>query len=120
MATPYCLCLVTVGDQKTAASITDLLLKEKLAACVSALPGLNSASTWEGRTERASEILLIIKTRTSLRDDVSQAVRGLHTYSVPEIIFFDIADGNKAYLDWLGASTPFAAKILKDKDNNIL
>jgi periplasmic divalent cation tolerance protein len=103
MATPYTICLVTVGDEKTASVITDELLKKKLAACVSTVPGLVSVYRWKNKIERAREILLMIKTKKALREDVTRAVRRKHPYSVPEILFLDIDNGNKEYLDWLGA-----------------
>ncbi|HAF95639.1 MAG: hypothetical protein A2X34_06215 [Elusimicrobia bacterium GWC2_51_8] len=118
MPTPYNICLVTVGDKKTASAITDALLKEKLAACVSAVPGLVSTYRWKGKIERSSEILLIIKTRKALREDVMQAVRGKHPYSVPEMLFFDIENGGKDYLNWLGANTLFTTNIPKDRPGN--
>ena len=118
MTTPYNICLVTVGDKKTASIITDALLKEKLAACVSTVPGLASVYRWKGKIERSSEILLIIKTRKTLREDITQAVRRKHPYSMPEILFLDIAEGGKDYLDWLGANTLFTTNIPKDKTEN--
>ena len=122
MPTPYDICFVTVSDEKTATLITDELIKEKLAACVSAVPGIASTYRWQGKVERAQEILLIIKTRKVLREDIIQAVRRKHAYSVPEIAFLNIDDGNKDYLDWLGANTLFTSNISKDRleNNNLL
>ena len=116
MATPYNICLVTVGDEKTAALITDELLKKRLAACVSAVPGITSVYRWKNKIKRGREILLVIKTKKTLREDVTLAVRRKHPYSVPEILFVDIAAGGNDYLDWLGANTLFfTADVLKDK-----
>jgi uncharacterized protein involved in tolerance to divalent cations len=42
-------------------------------------------------------------------------VKELHSYTTAEIIFFDIADGNEEYLDWIGANTLFSSNISKDK-----
>ena len=67
MATKYDICFVTVGDRKTAGTIASGLLKEKLAACVSAVPGVESSYWWKDRIETSSETLLIIKARRILR-----------------------------------------------------
>ncbi|MCX5784529.1 MAG: divalent-cation tolerance protein CutA [Elusimicrobia bacterium] len=115
MPTPYDICFVTVSDEKTASIITDELIKEKLAACVSAVPGLSSTYRWQGKIEHTQEILLIIKTRKVLREDIIQAVRRKHAYSVPETVFLNIDEGNKEYLDWLGANTLFTSNISKDR-----
>ena len=118
MTTDYTVCLVTVEDKKSAAKITDCLLKLKLAACVSAVSGLSSVYRWQGKIERASETLLIIKTRAALRSAVTAAVRLHHPASVPEILFFNIAGGSRAYLDWLRDNAPSASGILKGKVRN--
>jgi len=118
MATAYDICLVTVGDEKTASVITDTLLKEKLAACVSAVPGLSSTYRWKGKIENSREILLIVKARKILRNDITQAIRQKHPYEVPEILFINIDEGNKDYLNWLGANTLFTSNISKDRPEN--
>ncbi|OGR68762.1 MAG: hypothetical protein A2081_05080 [Elusimicrobia bacterium GWC2_61_19] len=115
MATAYDLCFVTVGDKKTAEKISSGLLEGKLAACVSAVPGLESAYWWKDRIEKASEILLIIKTRRALREDILQFVKEHHPYAVPETVFTEMDGASKDYLDWLGANTLFTTNIPLDK-----
>lgn len=115
MATKYDICFVTVGDEKTAEKITSGLLKERLAACVSAVPGLRSSYWWKDRIETASETLLIIKSRRILREDIVQFVKRNHPYAVPETVFTEINGGSSAYLDWIGANTLFTTNIPLDK-----
>jgi periplasmic divalent cation tolerance protein len=114
MATKYDLCFVTVGDKKTADEIASGLLKERLAACVSAVPGLESSYWWKDRIEKAQEILLLIKTRRALREDVMQFVKQHHPYTVPEMVFVEMDGATREYLDWLGANTLFTTNIPKD------
>ncbi len=113
MPTQYDLCLVTVGDAATAEKISSGLLKERLAACVSAVPGLRSAYWWKERIERSEEVLLLIKTRRALREDVVQFVKKHHPYSVPETVFLEMAAASQDYLDWLGANTLFTTNVPK-------
>jgi periplasmic divalent cation tolerance protein len=115
MPTQYDLCLVTVGDKKTADEISTGLLKERLAACVSAVPGLESSYWWKDQIEKSSEILLLVKTRRTLREDIMQFVKQRHPYTVPEIVFLEMDGASKDYLDWLGANTLFTTNIPKDK-----
>ncbi len=115
MNTKYDICFVTVGDKKTAEKITSGLLEGRLAACVSAVPGVESSYWWKDRIEKSSEILLIIKTRRALREDIMQFVKNNHPYNVPETVFTEIDGASKEYLDWLGANTLFTTNITKDK-----
>ena len=115
MPTPYQLCFVSVGDENTASLISQSLVEKKLAACVSVIGNVSSCYRWQGKVEKSPEFLLIIKTRKNLLEDVLQFVKRNHTYTVPEILFLDIENGNKEYLDWLGANTLFTTNIPNDK-----
>lgn len=115
MTTQYDICFVTVGDKKTADEITAGLLNERLAACVSAVPGVQSSYWWKNRMETSAETLLIIKTRRTLRENVIQFVKSRHPYEVPETIFTGIDGAPADYLDWIGANTLFTPNIPKDK-----
>ncbi len=115
MSTQYDICFVTVGDRKTAGEIASGLLKERLAACVSEVPGVESSYWWKDRIEKSSETLLIIKTRRILREDIIQFVKSRHPYAVPETIFTEIDGASREYQDWIGANTLFTTNIPKDK-----
>lgn len=107
MADAYNVVLVTVPDRKTAEDLAEGLVKAKLAACVNIVPGLTSVYWWEGKVDRAEELLLVAKTRASLVPELVKFVRKNHPYTVPETISLPILAGNPAYLDWLGANTLF-------------
>lgn len=115
MPTIYDICFVTVGDRKTAEEIASALLKERLAACVSAVHGIESSYWWKDRIEKSSETLLIIKTRRTLRVDIIQFVKARHPYAVPETVFTEIDGAGQDYLDWIGANTLFTPNIPLDK-----
>ncbi len=107
MSTSYCVVLITVPDIKTAEKIQNGLVERKLAACVNAVPGVSSVYRWEGKVEKANEILLVCKTRAALTPELAEFVRKNHPASVPEIISLAIETGSTPYLDWLGANTIF-------------
>ena len=90
------------GENATA--LASALVREKLAACVNRISGVESTYTWEGRVERDTEDLLIVKTRAGLFDRLKERVQALHVYDVPEIIAVPIVEGNESYLEWMGAS----------------
>ena len=93
-------------------------MNEQLAACVSAIAGMKSIFRWKGKMEEADEVLLIIKTRASLREEVMQCVKKNHNYEIPEILFIPV-EGSREYLDWIGANTRFSmAEPEKQEDSS--
>lgn len=86
---------------EVAEQIANSLVQEDLAICVNIIDQLLSIYKWEGQVERAHESLLIAKTTTEKTEELIERVREIHPYEVPEVITFDIDDGNPDYLDWL-------------------
>ncbi len=97
--------LVTVGNEEEAAKIGRTLVEEKLAACANMVPRIRSIYSWKGTICDEQESLLFIKTRTSLFPALRNRIRELHSYEVPEIISFPIAQGLPEYLDWVVGET---------------
>src|ERR1700733_12444429 len=54
------------------------IVEQRLAACVNILPGMVSHYWWQGTVERGEEVVMIIKTRASLAERVSAAVKADH------------------------------------------
>lgn len=94
----------TCPDADSAARIARTLVEERLAACVTRLPGARSCYRWEGRVEEATEELLMIKTTLARLDALERRLHELHPYEVPEFLTFP-AGGSPAYLDWVAAMT---------------
>jgi periplasmic divalent cation tolerance protein len=85
------------------------LVEKRLAACVNILPGMVSHYRWEGAIERGEEIVMLIKTRASLAEDVRAAVKAGHSYSTPAILVLPIESVDQTYLGWILAETEGAA-----------
>ena len=81
------------------------LVERRLCACVNILPGMVSYYWWNGAIERGEEAVMIIKTRASLSDQVSAAVKEMHSYSTPAILMVPIESVDQDYLGWLMAET---------------
>jgi len=94
---------VTASSNSEAKHITKNLLSQKLAACVNLLP-VTSMYEWEGEMQESSEILMMIKTRSSLVPALTVAVQQLHSYDVPEVISVPVEQGSPTYLYWVRAS----------------
>lgn len=99
------LLLVTVPDAECGEKIARALLDRRLAACVNRLGPVRSLFRWEGKVDAADELLLVIKSRASLRARIEAAIAQLHPYDVPEVLALPIAGGSARYLAWLAAET---------------
>lgn len=97
----YC----TVPNKKMAKNITKILMKHKLAACVSMIENVKSVFSWDGEICEEKEILLMIKTRRTNYGKIKLVIEDIHAYSVPEIIALPIVDCSEDYLKWLVKET---------------
>lgn len=97
----YRVIFTTCPDPAVADSIARALIEERLAGCVNILPAMQSVYTWRGKTETASEHLLIIKARAADYPAIEARIRALHPYELPEIIAVRLTDALPEYLAWL-------------------
>jgi periplasmic divalent cation tolerance protein len=82
-----------------------VIVERRLAACVNVIPGMISHYWWEGKMERAEEAVAIFKTRAALAEQVSDAVKELHSYATPSIVVMPVESVEQTYLGWLLAET---------------
>lgn len=81
------------------------LVTQRLAACVSIVPGVESVYTWNDQMEVSDEILLIIKTTAQRYEELEKQIKQLHQYTTPEVVALRVERGLDAYLKWLRDST---------------
>jgi periplasmic divalent cation tolerance protein len=81
------------------------LVERRLCACVNILPGMVSLYWWQGAIERGEEVVMIIKTRAALAEQVRAAVRELHSYTTPAVLVLPIESVDPDYNTWLIAET---------------
>lgn len=82
----------------------NLLVENRLAACVNIIPSMSSIYRWEKKVECASEAILIVKTTHTQKNRLLIEVKKLHSYSMPCVLFFEVSGGNPDYLDWVNHS----------------
>ncbi len=99
------LCLCTVPDVATARAVAHALVEERLAACVSLLPGVQSVYRWQGRIEHSEEVQLLVKTTHHCLPDLQRRIVAIHPNALPELIAVEAAGGLPAYLDWVASET---------------
>lgn len=97
---------ITAGTDEEARKVAEALLNRRKAACVNIVPGVSSLFWWQGKLDSAQEILLIVKTRASLVNEIVSLVREVHSYDVPEVIALPIVGGNQDYLEWIASIAP--------------
>lgn len=102
--TRFIVVFVTAASLSQAKKISGALIKNKIAACVNIIKGIESVFFWEGKVNSQKEVLLIIKTERSRFDLLKKVIKSLHSYSVPEIISLSIVSGDKKYLRWISES----------------
>ncbi|ONK75630.1 uncharacterized protein A4U43_C03F18900 [Asparagus officinalis] len=102
---PSIVVYVTVPNKEAGKKLSESIITEKLAVCVNRVPGVESVYWWDGKVQTDSEELLIIKTRESLLDALTEHVKRNHEYDVPEVISLPITGGNLKYLEWIKSST---------------
>jgi len=57
---------------------------------------------------------LIVKTKKRLFEALTAEVKGIHSYTVPEIIALPIVQGQEDYLKWLSESTRTEEEAVKN------
>jgi periplasmic divalent cation tolerance protein len=97
--------LITAANAGEARRIADALVEERLAACASILPGVQSVYRWQGAVVRDAEVMVTAKTRAALVDAAVARVKALHGYQVPCVVALPILAGNPDYLRWLETET---------------
>ena len=97
--------VVAVDTEENASRIAEALVGEHLAACVQVGGPVTSRYRWEGGVETAREFLLTAKTREDAVNALTERVRQLHPYDLPEVTVVPITGGFAGYLDWIRAET---------------
>ncbi|MFN0123530.1 MAG: divalent-cation tolerance protein CutA [Blastocatellia bacterium] len=101
--TEFVIVITTVENQRDGDVLSHLLVTRELAACVQTLPAIASVYRWQGKVERATEHLLLIKTTRALYPELEQVIREHHPYQTPEILALPVLAGSPDYLAWLAS-----------------
>ena len=93
------LLITTENNKKGAKKIAKLLLKKKLASCVS-LKKINSIYEWEGNLEKVNEVEITIKSKPKLKNALIVFLKKITSYDLPQIIYKKF-NSEKKYLNWV-------------------
>jgi periplasmic divalent cation tolerance protein len=98
---PISVIMTSVGTEQQAVEISEELVARRLATCINIVPCLRSIYRWKGKVCEDSEYLLIIKTRRALFGAVSEAIREIHSYELPEVLEFPVATAERNFHRWV-------------------
>lgn len=100
----YIQVVTTVSTRKAAENIAKSILTKKLAACVQILGPVKSSYWWEKKITKNTEYVCLIKTKRFLYEKLENEIVSMHQYEVPEILAFEVSQGNMPYLKWIDES----------------
>jgi len=95
---------MTAANREEAVKIVRSLLEERLIACANIVGPISSIFWWQGKIDEAREFLVFMKSHENLFERLSERVKEIHSYEVPEIIALPIIKGSPPYLQWLSDS----------------
>lgn len=103
--TNYALIYVMCSSKEEAEKILLTLLEERLVACGNIYPTVTSYFHWEGKIDKSEETAMILKSKSTLYEEIEKRVCELHSYETPCVIKISADKMPKAYADWLETST---------------
>jgi periplasmic divalent cation tolerance protein len=101
---PARLVLTTTANPEEAARLARVLIEERLAACATLIPAVQSIFRWKGEIESSTETLLLIKTGPDQLAALQARLHELHSYQTPEFLVLKVDAASQPYLDWLEES----------------
>jgi periplasmic divalent cation tolerance protein len=101
---PARIVLTTTANPDEAARLGRALVEERLAACATLIPAVQSIYRWKGEVETATETLLLLKTGPEQLAALEARLHELHNYETPEFLVLGVEAASQPYLDWLQAS----------------
>jgi periplasmic divalent cation tolerance protein len=98
--------VVTTTDSADAAhELARSAVSARLAACAQVHGPISSVYWWNGAVDEAREWRVEFKTTAERCAELSDHLRGMHSYDVPEIVCLPVVDGASSYLAWIRSST---------------
>jgi periplasmic divalent cation tolerance protein len=96
--------LTTTASLEEANRLGRALVEERLAACATIIPAVESIYSWKGKLETSSEAMLMLKTGAEQLAALEARLRQLHSYETPEFLVLSVESGSHDYLEWLFGS----------------
>ena len=97
--------VTSFSNREDAERVSNILVAERLAACVHILAPHLAVYEWKGEIRREEEVNILIRTDDRLYSVVEERLKELHPYEIP-LIFCLQADYTSAeYAAWVNRQT---------------
>lgn len=96
--------VTTVGSRAEAQAMAKQLVERRLAACAQ-ISEIESYYTWQGELQHDPEFRLLLKTTPDRCEELTAAVRKLHSYDLPAIYAVTPTDVLPAFAEWVQQMT---------------
>lgn len=97
--------VTSFSNREDAERISNILVAERLAACVHILAPHLAVYEWKGEMRREEEINILIKTDDHLYSVVEERLKELHPYETPLIFCLQVDYTSAEYAAWVNLQT---------------
>jgi periplasmic divalent cation tolerance protein len=95
----------TFGTREEALSVAQILLEKRLIACANLYDNTVSLYRWEGAIAKEQEVVMMAKTTGEQLQPAMDAIKSLHSYQLPCITAYPVAEGFPPFLQWVRDET---------------
>jgi periplasmic divalent cation tolerance protein len=93
--------LTTESTLDEANKLGRALVEERLVACATLLPVVQSIYRWDDQIQSAPETMVLLKTSAEKVEALEKRLRELHSYRVPEFLVVPVEHGSATYMEWM-------------------
>jgi uncharacterized protein involved in tolerance to divalent cations len=97
------LLLTTVAKKSDARRLANASLKNRSAACIQIISGVESHFIWKGKKSACREFIVLAKTTTRKLKSLETIWKNIHPYACPELIALS-GRAATSYARWVQAS----------------
>jgi periplasmic divalent cation tolerance protein len=105
MAAEHVIVTSTTDSEAAARDLATQAVEARLGACAQIVGPITSVYRWDGAVQTGREWRVEIKTTAERVPALTERLRQLHGYDLPEVIATPIVGGSADYLAWLTAET---------------
>lgn len=95
---------ITFPTKAEAKQAVTALLENEMIACANIFDKAESYFVWDGKVQKATEAVVIFKTRVKNEDKIIKYIKKYHSYQCPCVVFTSIEHGNGDFLKWIDES----------------
>ncbi|HET6207799.1 MAG TPA: divalent-cation tolerance protein CutA [Terracidiphilus sp.] len=93
--------VTTAANSEEATRLGRTLVEERLVACATLVPAIESIYRWKGSVESSVESMLLLKTNAMQLKALEARLQELHSYETPEFLVLPVEAGSRGYLEWM-------------------